>query len=134
MICHNNFSPITQKSHLEGCEEGRKRIIRKKQAKFVLRIGEMFFKKSRKGNFLYKYLSLLMKLVTYKQFQLGVQESYILWEIQVQPLWLAILSHGSWIYYYRQELQLAGEMSNKQWSYIILNFNTAIQQKKYGNC
>ena len=40
---------LTERRYPHGCADFRKRSIRKKAGKFVVRDGELFFKKKRKG-------------------------------------------------------------------------------------
>ena len=43
------YQYLRRKSYPAGASEGRKRCIRRKAAKFVLKNGELFFKKMNKG-------------------------------------------------------------------------------------
>ena len=43
------YQYLTRKSYPAGASEGQKRCIRRKAAKFVLKNGELFFKKMSKG-------------------------------------------------------------------------------------
>ena len=43
------YEYMTQRRYPLGCTEGRKRSIRRKATKFVLKDGELYFKKKQKG-------------------------------------------------------------------------------------
>lgn len=43
------YEYMTQRRYPLGCMEGRKRTIRRKANKFVLKDGELYFKKKQKG-------------------------------------------------------------------------------------
>ena len=43
------YDYMTRKRYPVGCTEGRKRSIRRKAAKFVVKDGELYFKKKQKG-------------------------------------------------------------------------------------
>ena len=54
------YTYLTEKTYPDGCSETRKRVIRKKAAKFEVNDGELFYKQKQKGkvnNFLQIYVS-----------------------------------------------------------------------------
>ena len=55
--------PVTQRCYPLGCTEERKRSIRRKATKFVLRDGELYFKKKQKARQLSENEALSVKLV-----------------------------------------------------------------------